>query len=127
MYIDLKHTCEREFLNGVWQVDHATGLCIAPLCFWYHDIDKRAGIRAFAFDIALFGFSKWGAMPRGNWTPCESVTFDFEPAANASDDFESVTDARVCVVCGETLDGRRSHSVTCSAKCRKAYSRRERQ
>ena len=30
---------------------------------------------------------------------------------------------RACVVCGEPLDGKRKHAVTCSPRCRQAKSR----
>lgn len=37
------------------------------------------------------------------------------------DDIETVTSE--CVICGNQIEGKRSHTKTCSPKCRKALSR----
>ena len=124
MYFYENETCLREYQAGKWQVDHETGLCTMPLTCLYTDIANKFGLKFSAFDAALFTFAKWGAMPWNEWHRAESVTEDLEPAGDYSDDFESVTEGKTCVVCGQAMETKRSHAVTCSPKCRKALSRR---
>ena len=114
MYFDEKRTSLREYMLVDWLVERESGYCFQPFIFYYIDLGRAHGLSPFAFDRSIW-------RNRHFCDGFESVTEVLSPAG---DDFESVTE-RSCVVCGASIEEKRSHSVTCGAKCRKAYSRKK--
>lgn len=85
--------------------------------FWFfqgNDFDRlRNGHDASIYPVAFVGTFRYDWLTNVTLSPQQS------PAGISS--AESVT----CVICGQSLEGKRGHAMTCSVKCRKALSRRK--